>query len=131
MGGRVEIGFNQRFGLLTLTPFAAMQADGLWLHGYREKSERNGANGSPNLSLRYRSQDVASFPLSLGVQIDGKVSLGKHVTVTPYARAAWVHEFNPDREVNAEFRSAPGYGFRVEGAQGAGARSLGNPRKQP
>ncbi len=32
-------------------------------------------------------------------------------------RAAWEHEFNPDRVINAEFQTAPGYGFRIEGAQ--------------
>ncbi len=117
VGGRVEIGFNQRFGPLTLTPFAALQADGLWLHGYSEKTQRGGAHGSPDFGLRYTSQNVTSLPLSLGLQIDGTVRLNKEVTLTPYVRAAWVHEFNPDRVVNAEFQSAPGYGFRVEGAR--------------
>jgi uncharacterized protein with beta-barrel porin domain len=31
-------------------------------------------------------------------------------------RAAWVHEFNPERDLQAQFQSARGTSFRVEGA---------------
>ena len=56
------------------------------------------------------------MPLSVGLQIDGTVKLTKNVILTPYVRAAWEHEFNPDRVIDAEFQAAPGYNFRVAGA---------------
>jgi outer membrane autotransporter protein len=49
------------------------------------------------------------------VQLDSKFALTNGVTWTPYFRAAWVHEFFPDRNVTASFNVAPGFLFNTVG----------------
>ena len=40
--------------------------------------------------------------------------------ITPYARVSWVHEFEPNRQVNASFITIPGATFTVDGARPTG-----------
>ena len=39
-------------------------------------------------------------------------------------RAAWAHDFNPDRSVNATFQTLPGAGFVVNGAAQSADKAL-------
>jgi outer membrane autotransporter protein len=41
------------------------------------------------------------------------------VVWSPYARASWVHEFDPTRQVTASFLLVPGASFAVDGARAA------------
>jgi outer membrane autotransporter protein len=41
------------------------------------------------------------------------------MSLTPRLRAAWAHEFNAGRQVNASFLSLPGAAFTVSGARPA------------
>jgi subtilase-type serine protease len=51
--------------------------------------------------------------------VEGTIQLTSDVTLTPSLRLAWVHEFNPTREISAEFQVAPGFPFTVQGARAA------------
>jgi uncharacterized protein with beta-barrel porin domain len=39
--------------------------------------------------------------------------------LAPYARLAWVHEFEPTRDITASFIAVPGASFTVDGASAA------------
>ena len=41
------------------------------------------------------------------------------VAWSPFARAAWVHEFEPTRQITASFLAVPGASFAVDGARAA------------
>jgi outer membrane autotransporter protein len=41
------------------------------------------------------------------------------MVLSPYARAAWVHEFQPDRQVTPSFNVAPGFPFSMSGVSAA------------
>jgi outer membrane autotransporter protein len=111
--GRVELGWRQVFGGIAVTPFGAIQLANTWQRGYTETPAYGGPAGL--LGLSYQSQSTMSLPSSLGVQLDSKFALTNGVTWTPYFRAAWVHEFFPDRNVTASFNVAPGFLFNTVG----------------
>jgi outer membrane autotransporter protein len=118
LAGRVEIGWRNDLGRYALTPFATVQYSELWQHSYSETSTTTG--GGPGiLGLSYAAQAVSSFPTSIGVQIDSRFDLASGQSVTPYARLAWLHEFNPDSRIDASFISVPGASFSLAGARAA------------
>jgi outer membrane autotransporter protein len=39
--------------------------------------------------------------------------------LSPYARVSWVHEFKPDRAINASFIALPAAAFTVDGPRAA------------
>jgi len=71
------------------------------------------------LGLSYATQAIASFPVTLGAQLDARFTLVNGQVLTPYARLAWVHEFKPDSRIDASFVSVPGAAFSVAGARNA------------
>lgn len=118
LAGRVEWGWRHELGPAAVTPFAAMQYSVLWQSGYSETSTT--AGGAPGvLGLNYAAQSTASFPVTLGAQIDTQIALGGGRVLTPYARLGWVHEFKPDSRIDASFISIPGAAFTVAGARSA------------
>ncbi|WP_352667801.1 autotransporter domain-containing protein [Mesorhizobium australicum] len=62
------------------------------------------------------------MPVSLGLQLDTTIAVGGDQSLQAWGRAAWVHEFEPDRSVRPSFQAAPGYSFVVQGAAAAGGR---------
>jgi uncharacterized protein with beta-barrel porin domain len=122
LAGRVEIG--RPFVLnpdepsrYSVTPFAALQPVQLWTPGYTESSVT--ATGAPGVfALSYQPQSTTSLPLFLGAQFDAATEI-KSRPVTAWVRAAWVHEFLPDRNVTAGFTILPGAAFTVDGAKAA------------
>ena len=111
---RVELGWRTWFDRLAVTPFAAMQFGLLGMKGYTET-----ASGAPSvIGLSYASRVVDSLPVSLGLQFDSKFDVAA-MPAAWWLRAAWVHEFAPDRTINPSFLAAPGYGFVVNGATAA------------
>ncbi|WP_298885539.1 autotransporter domain-containing protein [uncultured Bradyrhizobium sp.] len=117
LGGRFEIGRAFQYGALTVTPFAAIQAAQLWQVAYTETSSAGAAPGV--LGLSYAAHRVSSLPSFLGAKFDGRVDLGNDMIWSPFANAAWVHEFNPTRDVTATLVSMPAPFFTVEGARAA------------
>ena len=62
---------------------------------------------------------MTSLTSSLGVQFDTRVALARGQTLTPFARVAWVHEFNPDRSIHSSLTLSPAAFFTPEGAAAA------------
>jgi outer membrane autotransporter protein len=112
--GRIEVGHRiQAYGG-ALTPFASVEFLKLWQNAY---SEINSSGGSSTLGLSFPEQSSTSLPASLGVQFDSRFALSNGTAVTPFARIAWVHEFNPNRSITAAFNVAPGVNFITSGAR--------------
>lgn len=122
LAGRVEIGRSfllnpDEPSRYSVTPFAALQPVQLWTPGYAETSVT--ASGAPGIfALSYQPQSTTSLPLYLGAQFDAATEI-KSRPVTAWLRAAWVHEFLPNRNVTAGFIILPGASFTVDGAKAA------------
>lgn len=71
------------------------------------------------LGLSFDNRTILSVPVSLGLQLDTTVGVGDGKSLQAWGRAAWVHEFEPDRSVKPEFQAAPGYPFVIQGAAAA------------
>jgi len=107
----VEAGWRETVGAGAITGFAGLQFTGLDMAGFTESS----LNGNA-LGLSFDDRTIYSLPVSLGLQLDTTIALGDTTSLQAWGRAAWVHEFKPDRSVEPTFLSAPGYPFVVQGA---------------
>ncbi|MBS0534541.1 MAG: autotransporter domain-containing protein [Proteobacteria bacterium] len=117
-GGRLELGWRYALRSMTLTPFAAIAPVTLWQQGYSENSTTS--TGAPGvLGLTYQSNRVSSFPSFLGLQVDGRFAFDNGLTLSPFVRASWVHEFDTTRSISATFINIPGGSFTAEGASAA------------
>ena len=100
-----------------VTPFVALQPAQLWTPAYTEWSVTQ--NGAPGVfALSYQAQGTTSLPTFLGAQLDGETMVNAR-PLKGWFRAAWVHEFLPDRGVTAGFTVLPGSTFSVDGARAA------------
>ena len=119
---RLEVGrpfeFSDQPGTrLAVTPFAAFQPVFLWTPAVSESSVT--ATGQPGVfALNYQAQNTTSLPTFLGAQFDATTQLDGR-PFSAWLRAAWVHEFNTYRGVNAGFAVLPGTSFAVDGAKAA------------
>jgi len=107
---------------LDLTPFVALEPTVLWQNAFTERMSAAQSNAT-NLGLSFQSQQITSLPVTLGVQVDSTVSSRQGWLVRPWARLAWVHEFNPTRQLNASLQLLPNQTFTVYGA--SAPRNLG------
>ena len=112
--GRLELGSKHVFGSFAVTPFAAVQFAELWQSGFTEANPVPAGASGP-LGLNYGSLSVSSLPTFLGAQFDTRTVLANGMVLSPYARLSWVHEFNPNRAINATFIALPGAAFTVNG----------------
>ena len=117
LGGRLEIGRTFDFSRVSVTPFAAVQAARLWQGAYTETSTAGTASGV--LGLSYAAHSVASVPVFLGAKFDGRVDFGNGVLWSPFVHAAWVHEFEPSRDITATLSTVTVPAFTIEGARAA------------
>jgi outer membrane autotransporter protein len=115
VGARLEIGRTYALPRVNVTPFAALQGSTLWERGFTESSNAGGLPGI--LGLTYQSQTVTSLPTFLGVQFDTRWAFANGTVWSPFVRAAWVHEFSPDRSTTGSLVSIPGTLFTVDGAR--------------
>jgi outer membrane autotransporter protein len=115
VGARVEIGRTYALPGFELTPFAALQTATLWQRGFTETSTAGGLPGI--LGLSYQAHTATSLPTFLGVQFDTRLATANGTVWSPFVRAAWVHEFMPDRSISASLSSVPGTLFGVDGAR--------------
>jgi uncharacterized protein with beta-barrel porin domain len=116
-GGRLEIGRTFDFNRVSVTPFAAVQAARLWQGAYTETSTAGPAPGV--LGLSYAAHSASSLPVSLGAKFDGRVDFGNGVLWSPFVHAAWVHEFEPSRDITATLSAVTVPAFTIEGARAA------------
>jgi autotransporter-associated beta strand protein len=109
--GRLEGGYRfvaQGFGL---TPYAAGQATTFDLPNYAETA----IVGSNIFALAYNSKSVTDTRSELGLRSDKSFAVQDGV-LTLRGRAAWAHDFNPDRSISATFQTLPGASFVANGA---------------
>jgi outer membrane autotransporter protein len=97
LSGRFELGWQQVLNGFSVTPFAALQFAELWQRGFAETGTAFG--GAPAVNgLSFAGHHVASLPAFLGAQFDTRYALANGMIWSPYARASWVHEFDPARK---------------------------------
>ncbi|WP_275199518.1 autotransporter domain-containing protein [Bradyrhizobium sp. CSA207] len=111
LSGRIEGGYRHATQWIGLTPYAALQATMFSLPGYSEFA----VVGSNVFALNYAAKSVTNTRTELGLRADKSFAAAGGV-VTLRGRAAWAHDFNPDRSVNAVFQTLPGSAFVVNGA---------------
>jgi autotransporter-associated beta strand protein len=118
LSGRIEAGWKQAWGWFSVTPFAAVQVSQLWQNGFTESSPVPAGAADP-LGLSFGSRSVTSLPTFLGAQFDTRFAVWNAMMLSPYARISWVHEFKPDRAINASFIALPAAAFTVDGPRAA------------
>jgi uncharacterized protein with beta-barrel porin domain len=111
VSGRIEGGYRQATPWIGLTPYAALQATLFSLPSYSEFA----VVGNNTFALNYAAKDVTNTRTELGLRADRSFAAAGGV-VTLRGRAAWAHDFNPDRTVGAVFQALPGSAFVVNGA---------------
>jgi outer membrane autotransporter protein len=111
---RAESGYRFAMPMANVTPFGGFQVGELYNNGFGENSSGVGLGG-----LIVGSQTVDTDKVFLGVQVDTKRVLGNGWVLSPFARIAWEHEFNTDRNISASFEALPGAAYTVYGASAA------------
>ena len=120
--GRVEGGYRfiaPWIGGIGLTPYAAGQFTTFNLPAYAETV----VSGSNAFALAYGARGVTDTRSELGLRADKSFAMASGV-LTLRGRAAWTHDFNPDRFVSATFQALPGASFVVNGARAAADSAL-------
>jgi len=118
LSGRVEAGWKQSFNWFSVTPFAALQVSQLWQNAFTETNPVPAGATDP-LGLSYGSRSVTSLPTFLGAQFDTRFAVWNGMALSPYARLSWVHEFKPNREIDASLIALPAAAFTVDGPRAA------------
>jgi autotransporter-associated beta strand protein len=108
---RVESGYRFMTPWMGLTPYAAGQFTTFELPAYAESA----LAGNSAFALNYGSHSVTDSRSEFGLRADKSIALTNAV-LTLRGRAAWAHDFNPDRVIAATFQALPGASFAVNGA---------------
>ncbi|MCP3386629.1 MULTISPECIES: autotransporter domain-containing protein [unclassified Bradyrhizobium] len=112
--GRLEGGYRfvaPWIGGIGLTPYAAAQFTTFDLPAYAEQV----VSGSSAFALSYAARSVTDTRSELGLRSDKSFAVQNGV-LTLRGRAAWAHDFNPDRSIVATFQALPGASLVVNGA---------------
>ncbi|HEX7924823.1 MAG TPA: autotransporter domain-containing protein [Bradyrhizobium sp.] len=120
--GRAEGGYRliaPWIGGVGITPYAAGQFTTFQLPGYAEQA----IVGANTFALAYNAKSVTDSRSELGLRADKSFALSNAV-LTLRGRAAWAHDFNPDRSIAATFQTLPGASFVVSGAAQAADSAL-------
>jgi uncharacterized protein with beta-barrel porin domain len=94
-----------------VTPYAAAQFTTFDLPAYAEQA----IVGSNTFALAYGAKDVTASRSELGIRTDKSYAM-QNAILTLRGRAAWAHDFDPDRNIGATFQTLPGASFVVNGA---------------
>jgi uncharacterized protein with beta-barrel porin domain len=111
--GRIEGGnryLTPWMGGIGLTPYAAAQVTNFDLPAYAESV----VSGAHTFALTYGAKNVTATRSELGLRSDKSFIVGDAI-LTLRGRAAWAHDFNPDRSIAATFQTLPGASFVVNG----------------
>jgi uncharacterized protein with beta-barrel porin domain len=120
--GRVEGGYRfvtPWIGGVGITPYAAGQFTTFDLPAYAEQL----LSGASTFALAYGSKSVTDTRSEFGVRTDKSFAM-QDAILTLRGRAAWAHDFNPDRDIAATFQTLPGASFVVNGAAQASDAAL-------
>ena len=112
--GRAEGGYRfvaPWIGGVGITPYAAGQFTTIDLPAYAEQA----IAGVNTFALTYASKSVTDTRSEFGVRTDKSFAMPNGI-FTLRGRAAWAHDFNPDRNIAATFQTLPGASFVVNGA---------------
>lgn len=119
---RGEVG--QRFGFggvgygsVGVTPFAAVEYANLSTDGFAETNAATGAPGALGLAVAGRTTE--SLPVFAGLRLDSVMAVGDGMVARPFTQVAYIHEFDPTRNLLNSVVSLPGASFLVEGARPA------------
>ena len=120
LSGRAEGGYRfvaPWIGGVGITPYAAGQFTTFDLPAYAEQA----IAGANTFALTYASKSVTDTRSELGIRTDKSFAMQNGI-FTLRGRAAWAHDFNPDRNIAATFQTLPGASFVVNGAAQAQRR---------
>jgi uncharacterized protein with beta-barrel porin domain len=120
--GRLEGGYrfvSPWVGGIGITPYAAGQFTTFELPAYAEQA----LVGSNNFVLGYGSKSVTDSRSELGLRTDKSWAM-QGAILTLRGRAAWAHDYNPDRSIGATFQTLPGASFVINGAPQAADSAL-------
>ncbi|MGZ5875669.1 MAG: autotransporter outer membrane beta-barrel domain-containing protein [Bradyrhizobium sp.] len=120
--GRAEGGYRfvrPWMGGVGITPYAAGQFTTFDLPAYAEQV----LSGANTFALAYGSRSVTDTRSELGVRTDRSYAM-QDGFLTLRGRFAWAHDFNPDRNIAANFQALPGASFVVNGAAQASDSAL-------
>ena len=120
--GRAEGGYRYVtpwMGGVGITPYAAAQFTTFDLPAYAEQV----VSGANTFALAYGAKSVTDTRAELGLRTDKSYAM-QNAVLTLRGRAAWAHDFNPDRAIGATFQTLPGASFVVNGAAQAGNSAL-------
>jgi uncharacterized protein with beta-barrel porin domain len=121
LSGRVEGGYRFITPWIAagLTPYAAGQFTTFDLPAYAEQA----IAGANTFALNYAAKDVTASRSELGLRTDKSFAMQDGI-FRLRGRAAWAHNFNPDRNIGATFQTLPGASFVVNGAAQASDAAL-------
>jgi autotransporter-associated beta strand protein len=111
LSGRLEGGYRVAYGSSGITPYAAGQFTSFWQPDFAEQT----IAGVNTFALAYSDRNVTSSRSELGLRGDTSFAAADAV-VTLRGRAAWAHNFNTTRSIDAIFQTLPASGFTVFGA---------------
>jgi outer membrane autotransporter protein len=111
---RFEVGYKQPVDRFNVTPFAGMAIANLDRDGFTEDVIRIGG-GPGGLGLTYDGVSHDSLTSSLGVQLDTRIELENGRVLTPFARIAWLHEFETERSISGFLTSSESVSFTTVG----------------
>ena len=111
--GRVEGGYRfvTPWMAMGITPYAAGQFTTFDLPAYVEQA----ITGGNMFALAYGAKSVTASRSELGLRTDKSFAMQDGI-FTLRGRAAWAHNFDPDRNIGATFQTLPGASFVVNGA---------------
>ncbi|NVO12426.1 MAG: autotransporter domain-containing protein [Rhodoplanes sp.] len=110
-GGRIETGWRIASPVVSVTPYAAVQAQAFTTPGYRESDTTGGSFG-----LAYAGRTATDTRGEVGSRFDHALAVGPNAVLALRAKLAYAHDWVSDPTLAATFLALPGAGFTVTGA---------------
>ncbi len=111
VAGQIEAGYQ--VGLFT--PYVAARGQALYTPSYDETT----VSGLSTFALSYAERTALTGRTEVGLMFDWTTSLAEGATLGLHARAAWLHAYGSNTDIEAAFQLIPDAPFTVEGAAGS------------
>jgi outer membrane autotransporter protein len=111
-GGRLEAGYRIPRAAVTLTPYAAIEAQAFRTPAYSETA----ASGSPQFALSYNANTATETRSELGSWFNNDYMLANANKLSLSAKLAWAHDWVNGLGYTPLFQSLPTASFVVNGA---------------